>query len=123
MILVDSSVWIDHLRATDRLLFSELDAGHILGHPFVIGKVALGNLQPRSETLALMQRLPQAPTANHAEVMYLIEQHHLYGRGIGWLDAHLLASTLLTDDAQLWTRDKRLRGVADGLGLTNGTYH
>lgn len=117
MILVDSSVWIEHLRSTNRVLFSELDAGHVLGHPFVAGEVALGNLQARARTLALMQRLPQAPTASDADVLYVIERQHLHGRGIGWVDAHLLASTLLSGDAQIWTRNKRLAAVAVDLGL------
>lgn len=117
MILTDSSVWIDHLRSTDPILFAALDAGRVLGHPFVAGEVALGILPRRAATLAFLQRLPQAPVATADEVMRLIDRQRLYGRGIGWTDAHLLASVLLAGDARLWTRDKRLAGTATELGI------
>lgn len=117
MILVDTSVWIDHLRSTDHALFTELEAVRVLCHPFVIGEIALGNVKARKQTLELLRQLPQAPVAHSNELLYLIEQHKLHGRGIGWTDAHLLASTLLAGDARLWTRDKRLHACAAELGI------
>jgi predicted nucleic acid-binding protein len=112
MILVDSSVWVDHLRANDHELFALLDDARVLGHPFVTGEVTLGSLSRRDEILTLMRQLPQAPLATNDEVLGLVDRYRLHGRGIGWVDAHLLASTLLTGDAQLWTRDKRFGAIA-----------
>lgn len=120
MILVDTSVWIDHLRTGDPGLTALLDEAQVLAHSWVSGELALGRLSRRSEILSLLRNLPQATAATEAEVMNLIESQHLFGRGIGLIDAHLLAATRLTTDAALWTRDKRLAGAAADLGIA---YH
>ena len=117
MILVDTSVWIDHLRAKDKSLSNLLSAGRVLAHPFVTGELALGNLQQRAIILDALSDLPQAKVATDMEVRHFIEEHALFGRGIGYVDAHLLAAARLTVGALLWTRDKRLRGVADRMKL------
>lgn len=117
MILVDTSVWVDHLRTGDTALAGLLDEGNVLAHPFVIGELACGNLRRRGEVLVLLSELPQAHHASDHEVLYFIERHRLMGSGIGYVDAHLLASVALTEAARLWTRDKRLTGVAQRLKL------
>lgn len=117
MILVDTSIWIDHLRTGDPGLAALLQVSHVLGHAYVTGELALGRLSRRQEILALLANLPQARSASAAEVTTLIETRHLFGLGIGYVDAHLLAATLLADGARLWTRDKRLAGAAAALGL------
>lgn len=119
MILVDTSIWIDHLRVGEPKLAPLLQDGHVLTHPCVIGELALGQLSHRSEILGLLRNLPHAQTATDAEVLDLVENRHLFGLGIGYVDAHLLAATLLTAGAGLWTRDKRLAAVAAQLRLTN----
>lgn len=119
MILADTSVWIDHLRAGDEGLVGLLNNAQVLTHPFVVGELACGNLRNRSEVLSLLQHLPQAPVATDAEVLFFIEQHRLMGRGIGYIDAHLLAATSLAGPARLWTRDKRLADVAVTLKLAH----
>ena len=117
MILADTSVWVDHLRASNKALVALLDAGMVLAHPFVIGELALGNLRQREIVLKALADLPQARVAMDAEVLHFIERHALSGRGIGYIDAHLLAAVKLTAGAELWTNDKRLHGVAVQLGL------
>lgn len=122
MILVDTSIWIDHFRTGDRKLAALLQDGRVLAHPWVSGELALGHLSRRSEILGLLHNLPQATVATDAEVMTLIDNQRLFGLGIGYVDAHLLAATMLTTGTRLWTRDKRLAGVAvqRGLGSDNG---
>ncbi len=117
MILVDTSVWIDHLRAGDEHLGTLLESCQVLAHPFVTGELACGNLINRTEVLALLGQLPQAPLATDAEVLIFIEQFALIGRGIGYIDAHLLAAASLADPAWLWTRDQRLERAAASLAL------
>lgn len=117
MILVDTSVWVDHLRKGDTELAALLTAGNVLAHPFVIGELALGQLKQRETVLSALRNLPQANIASDAEVMQFIEQHALAGLGIGFVDAHLLASARLTAESIFWTRDKRLRSIAERLGL------
>jgi len=117
VILVDTSVWVDHLRVGDKALSSLLDAGMVLAHPFVIGELALGNLRQRGIVLSALSNLPHASVATDAEVLHFIDRHALFGRGIGYVDTHLLAATRLTAGAELWTNDKRLHGVAVQLGL------
>ena len=117
MILVDTSVWIEHLRRSDSRLLVALEAGEVLTHPFVIGELACGNLRNRGEILDLLANLPAAPTAAEAEVLGFIERRKLMGRGIGYVDAHLLAATALARPARLWTRDRRLAVIATELGL------
>lgn len=112
MILVDTSVWIDHLRTGEPDLAALLQDGHVLAHPWVTGELALGHLARRSEILGLLGNLPQATAATDVEVLSLIARHQLFGLGIGYVDAHLLAATMLTAGARLWTRDKRLAAVA-----------
>lgn len=117
MILADTSLWIDHLRDGDPALAALLEEGAVLGHPWVIGELALGNLASRHDILRLLHGLPQATVATADEVLRLIEDEALHGQGIGYVDAQLLAATRLTPDARLWTRDKRLAAVAARLGL------
>jgi len=117
MILVDTAVWVDHLRTGDRTLEHLLDEGQVLVHGFIIGELALGVLRQRVATLEALHELPQAETATDREVLQFIERDRLFGLGIGYIDAHLLASTRLTPDAQLWTRDRRLLDAAKNLGL------
>ncbi len=111
MILVDTSVWIDYLRAGDSELAGLLQDGQVLVHPWVIGELALDHLPRRSEILGLLDNLPQATVATDVEVRTLID-NQLFGLGLGYVDAHLLAATMLTAGARLWTRDKRLAAVA-----------
>lgn len=117
MILVDTSVWINHLRNNDPHLVCLLTENNVLGHPFVRGELALGNLRQRKEILTALDNLPQAPIAFTDEVNYFIEKHSLFGLGIGLIDAHLLASTQLSGNNRLWTQDKRLLAVANHLNL------
>jgi predicted nucleic acid-binding protein len=118
VILVDTSIWIDHLRTGDPQLTTLLQDRRVLAHPWVIGELALGQLTRRSEILELLRNLPQATVATDAEVLIMIENQRVFGLGIGYVDAHLLAATLLTAGARLWTRDKRLDAVASKIGLT-----
>jgi len=117
VILVDTSVWVDHLRTSDERLAGLLDAGMVLVHPFVIGELALGSMGRRETVLSAMSDLPRAIVATDAEVLHFIDRHTLFGRGAGYIDVHLLAAVRLTAGAELWTRDKRLLGVAVQLGL------
>ncbi len=117
MILVDTSVWVDHLRNGDEGLASLLNSAQVLAHPFVVGELACDSLRDREDVLKLLQDLPQAPVANDMEVLFFIEQHRLMGRGIGYIDAHLIAATALADPALLWTRDQRLATVVHDLKL------
>ena len=123
MILVDTSIWIDHLRAADKTLIELLDAGTVLLHPFVIGELALGNLRQRDLILGILQDLPQASVATGQEVLLFIRRHALFGLGIGYVDAHLLAAVRLAEGTSLWTRDQRLRTVADQMGLAASLLH
>jgi predicted nucleic acid-binding protein len=116
-LLADASIWIDHIRAADEVLTRLLRHGMILTHPFVIGEIAMGSIARRAETLFALARLPQAAPADHLEVMDLVERHRLFGTGIGLIDAHLLASALLTPETRLWTRDRRLADAAERLGV------
>jgi hypothetical protein len=111
-VLLDTSVWIDHLRSGDALVVELLEAGDVFTHEFVIGELALGNLGKRAEILGLLAALPRAPMATHDEVLQFISRHRLAGRGIGYVDAHLLASAFLQPGLRLLTRDRRLRETA-----------
>ncbi len=121
MILVDTSVWVDHLRSTDTGLAALLTASNVLMHPFVIGELACGNLRKRDQVLALLRDLPRAAVGTDDEVLFFIERHTLMGRGLGYVDVHVLASVALHGAARLWTRDKQLRAAADSLGLAYTT--
>ncbi len=123
MIVVDTSVWIDHLRARDAALSRLLEAGQVLVHPFVIGELALGNLKNRPTVIGLLQELPKTSVATDEEMLQFIDRHSLSGLGIGYIDAHLLAATKLAAGSVLWTRDKRLQAVASRLGLANDPVH
>lgn len=115
MILVDTSVWVDHLRRGDRQLVTLLESGSVLTHPFIVGEIACGTLAGRKVVLELLQDLPAASVADTHEVPAFIERHRLFGKGIGYVDVHLLAAVALTDGSSLWTRDKRLRAAAESL--------
>jgi predicted nucleic acid-binding protein len=117
VILVDSSVWIEHLRATNAILTELLGDGEVLVHPFVLGELALGNFRQRDAFLSDLRDLPQAVVAEDEEVLRLVDRQVLFGRGIGYVDAHLLAAARLTNGSKLWTRDRRLQAVATQLGL------
>jgi predicted nucleic acid-binding protein len=116
VILVDTSVWIDHLRSGDPVLAGLLERSLVLAHAWVVGELALGRLRKPSEVIDLLGGLPQATVATSAEVLALIEHEELSGVGIGYVDAQLLAATRLTDGGQLWTGDGRLRAAAERLG-------
>lgn len=117
MILVDTSVWVDHLRRADPQMTVLLEATRVLGHPFVFGELALGSVRQRSAFLDVMAMLPLAKIARDEEVLHLIQNNKLAGAGIGYVDAHLLAAVLITQGSTIWTRDKRFKAVAVGLGL------
>jgi predicted nucleic acid-binding protein len=116
VILVDTAVWIDHLRAGDAELTALLEPGAVLAHAWVTGELALGHLRGRAEILRLLHDLPQATIATPAELLAFIDHHELFGLGVGYVDAQLLAATMLTDDARLWARDRRLQAAAERLG-------
>ncbi|MHB8450940.1 MAG: type II toxin-antitoxin system VapC family toxin [Mycobacteriales bacterium] len=117
MILVDTSVWLNHLRMGDSVLARLLEHGLVLGHPWVIGELALGHLSRREETLGLLAGLPRAEVASAAETLDFIDAQQLYGLGIGYVDAQLLAATRLTPETRLWTADQRLSAVARRLKM------
>lgn len=116
MILVDTSVWIDHLQNGNSVLSQILEEDQVLLHPFVMGELACGSMQNRSRILADLKNLPSAATATDEEVLRLIEDRKLWGDGIGWIDWHLIASALLST-CRLWTLDLRLRSVAQHAGV------
>jgi predicted nucleic acid-binding protein len=117
VILTDTSVWVDHIRRRNSELTELLESGEILTHPFVIGEFAMGNLPRRETFLDALQKLRRALVATDHEATSLMERERLYGQGIGFVDLHLLASARLTQGATLWTRDRRLRGIARRLGV------
>jgi len=116
LILVDTSVWVDHFRRGDSGLAGLLTHGLVVCHPFVVGELACGNLSQRDTTLSLLQDLPMSVMAEDGEARSFIERQLLYGKGLGYIDVHLLVSTKLTAGAQLWTRDRRLNAAANDLG-------
>lgn len=117
MILVDTSVWVDHLRKDDPGMRLLLDGGRVLLHPFVIGELAMGNVNRRDLILTALRKLPEVLVAREEEVLQFVAARRLFGVGIGYIDAHLLTSVQLTPGASLWTRDKRMFEVAGRLGL------
>jgi predicted nucleic acid-binding protein len=116
MILLDTSVWVDHLRQRDSVVVEVLESGQAAAHAFVIGELACGNLKARAQVIDLLQALRQLALATDEEVLYFIERHKLTGRGIGYVDAHLLAAAMI-GGSLVWTRDKRLRETATELGV------
>jgi predicted nucleic acid-binding protein len=117
VILVDTSVWVDHLREGDSRLVALLQGGQVLAHPFVTGEIALGNLNQRHAVLGALANLPQATVARNDEVLHFIERNGLAGTGLGYVDAHLLASAQLVAGTAILTRDKRLHRAAIRLKL------
>ncbi|MBI5236563.1 MAG: type II toxin-antitoxin system VapC family toxin [Deltaproteobacteria bacterium] len=117
MVLVDTSVWVAHFRAGDSELERLLNDGRVLCHPFVAGELACGNLKNRAEILSLLQALPMALVIEHDEILRFVNSHRLTGRGIGYINIHLLASAMLAN-ASLWTLDKMLGAVSSKLGRT-----
>ena len=119
MVLVDTSIWINHLREPVQGLVDLLEEGEVLIHPVVIGELACGLLSSRNSLLHYLDRLPRIVVATDQEVRQLIETHKLMGQGVGYLDMHLLASTVLSGEVQLWTRDKKLAILANKLSITH----
>ena len=117
MILADTSIWVDHLRKGDPHLAALLNRNQVLMHPFVVGEIACGHLANRTVTLGLLQNLPTANLADISEVTGFIDAFSLFGKGIGYVDIHLLASVVLSSDTTLWSRDKQLISVAQSLGV------
>ncbi len=117
MILIDTSVWIEHFRRTVPELADLLEAGRVLIHSWIIGELACGNLKNRTTILSLLDDLPKIAMPTHEEAMFFLERHRLMGRGIGYVDLHLLAATALNGDSRLWSLDKRLGNVAAELNL------
>lgn len=123
MILVDTSVWIDHINSSDPVLVSLLTAERVLVHPYVIAEIALGSLRNRDAVLGALRDLPVAPIATPEETLFLIEREELFNRGIGYVDTSLLASARLQPGIKIWTRDKRLGKASEELGLDAGLLH
>jgi predicted nucleic acid-binding protein len=116
MVLVDTSVWVEHLRSGNIGLKNLLNEGHVVCHLFIVGELACGNLSNRSEILSLLQALPLVDHAEHEEVMHFIENYSLMGKGLGYIDMHLIVSALLTK-VSIWTLDKKLKEVSSKLRL------
>lgn len=122
-ILADTSVWLDHLRTADAQLDQLAESRRLMMHSFVIGELSLGNVHDRPVFLQRLKQMMPVTLAEDDEVHSLIEINSLFGSGIGWVDAHLLASVLLTDDVKLWTRDRRLNAAAERLGCAARLHH
>jgi predicted nucleic acid-binding protein len=120
MTLVDTSVWVDHFRNGNTELQNLLQSNEVLMHPFIMGELSCGTMRNRGEILRLLQELPEARVAEHEEVLGLVERKRLWGRGIGWIDVHLLASALLSRST-IWTLDRQLSRVASSLALPSVT--
>ena len=119
MILVDTSIWVSYIDHGDLRLSAYLEEEQVAMHPFVIGELALGNLHDRRSIMAMLGRLPQAVTAFPSEVLDFVERRQLFGTGIGYVDAHLLASTVFGDGMTLWSRDRLLHTQAERLGIAH----
>jgi hypothetical protein len=120
VILADTSVWIDHLRVGNPRMQGLLDSEQVVMHPMIVAELALGSLRQRAKTLADLDGLLEVPTAQLGEVRRMIETRKLYSRGIGLIDAHLVASCLITPGTRLWTRDAALKNVAMSTGIDAG---
>ena len=114
MVLVDTSVWVSHLRETHAGLVDLLNDGEVACHPFIVGEIACENVRNRTTVLSLLEALPMTVTVEHEEVLAFIENHDLMGKGLGYIDVHLLASAVLSG-LPLWTLDKKLGKAAEGL--------
>ena len=117
MVLVDTSIWVGHMRQGSRRLKKLLMDVEVMCHPFIIGELACGNLKNRNEIISLLQSLPMAPTIEFDEFLFFVDRNHLMGKGVGFVDVHLLASAQLAG-VLLWTADKKLKSSADQLELT-----
>ncbi len=117
MVLVDTSIWVTHLRQGSRQLEKRLMDAEVMCHPFIIGELACGNLKNRAEVISLLQALPSAPTIEFDEFLFFVDRNHLMGKGIGFVDVHLLASAQVAG-VPLWTAAKRLKSAAEQLALT-----
>ncbi|WP_349270984.1 ribonuclease VapC [Mycolicibacterium parafortuitum] len=117
MILVDTTVWIDHLHAGESRLVEQLEMDGVGCHPMVVEELALGSIARRNVVLDLLANLWQFPTARHDEILYLVEQRQLWGRGLSAVDAHLMAAVSMVEGARLWTRDKRLKAASTEVGV------
>ena len=116
-VLLDTSVWIRHFKTSNLRVVQLLESELVVSHEFVVAEMACGSLKSREETLGYLKELIALPTVSTQEVMLLVESRKLYSRGIGLIDAHLLASALIVPDTQLWTADKRLASIAQELGI------
>jgi predicted nucleic acid-binding protein len=123
MILVDTSVSIDHINASDPMLVTLLSEERVCAHLYVIGEISLGSLRNRDVVLSALQDLPRAPIATPEEVAYLLQSEQLFNRGIGYVDTALLASVRLQPGVTVWTRGRRLRKIANQLGLSAMLEH
>lgn len=119
MVLVDTSVWVDHLRQGDKVLVDLLMLGQVCMHPMIIGELACGNLHKRDQLIALWQGLPSITEASHSEALYCLAQNDLSGKGIGFVELHLISATLLTPSTLIWTRDRRLKAAAQALNISS----
>jgi predicted nucleic acid-binding protein len=117
LIIVDTGIWIDHLQVSDSRLAALGERLEALVHPYVLGELALGSLPQRPHLLARMAGMPQPPLARHVHVMQLVEAEKLFSTGVGYVDAHLIASARLLPGSRIWTRDKRLHAQAERLGV------
>lgn len=122
MILVDTSVWIDHLHRAEPRLAERLERDEVACHPLVIEELGLGSIVGRETMLGLLEALASMPVASHEEVRHLVDSHHLWGRGLGAIDAHLLASVRLEPGAVLWTRDRRLQAAATDVDVSLASW-
>ena len=123
MILADTTIWADHFRNADAELTELLESGDIAMHPFVLGEIALGLLRKRTQALSGLRKLPSLRVAAPEEVLELIEHHKPVAGGVGYIDVHLLATTLMTSSCRLWTRDKRLNSLAMQAGVSFRPAH
>jgi predicted nucleic acid-binding protein len=119
MILVDTSIWIDHLHRQEPDLNDLLEDAQVSAHPMIIGELALGSLSDRASVLSWLENLPSVPVVTHAEVLHFVEANALYGQGLSLVDAHLLAGLFVSDNVTLWTRDRRLLAAARRLGVAS----
>lgn len=116
LILADTSVWVDHLRRPSSILESLADQERLIMHPLIIGELRMASLRDRMRFLQRLRQMEAAPVAREDEVSAMVESHDLYGQGIGWIDAHMLASALVAGDILLWSRDRRLIAAAETFG-------
>ena len=123
LILADTSVWVDHLRSPNPLVIQLADQERLLTHPYVIGELAMGHLRRRDDFIRGLRNMDRAARALDEEVTRLVEENRLYGLGIDWVDAHLLASSMLVNDVLLWTHDRRLNTVAARFGRAAALHH